>query len=121
MQNEIHNLAVLVVDNNTGEIISYLGNSTDSDSAKQTANTMVDMVNTPRSSGSILKPLLYAAAMDRGLITPCSVIPDIPILINGFRAENFSRQYQGLASGIDVIQKSLRLWHTSFLFNLEET
>ncbi len=109
LQNEIHNLAVLVVDNNTGEIISYLGNSADSDSAKQTANTMVDMVNTPRSSGSILKPLLYAAAMDRGLITPCSVIPDIPILINGFRAENFSRQYQGLASGIDVIQKSLNV------------
>ena len=39
---------------------------------------MVDGVQMKRSSGSILKPFLYALAMDEGLIVPESVLPDIP-------------------------------------------
>ncbi|MBK7303857.1 MAG: penicillin-binding protein 1C [Saprospiraceae bacterium] len=104
--NEIHNLAVLVVENKSGNILAYLGNSMDSSVVR---NADVDMVHAPRSSGSVLKPLLLVAMMDLGLVGPGSLVPDIPTLINGFRPENFSRQYSGAVSCREVIQKSLNV------------
>ncbi|HQX43766.1 MAG TPA: penicillin-binding protein 1C [Saprospiraceae bacterium] len=104
--NEIHNLAVLVVENKSGNILAYLGNSMDSSVVR---NAEVDMVHAPRSSGSVLKPLLLVAMMDLGLVGPGSLVPDIPTLINGFRPENFSRQYSGAVSCREVIQKSLNV------------
>lgn len=51
--NEIHNLAVLVVENKSGNVLSYLGNSMDTGVVR---NADVDMIHAPRSSGSVLKP-----------------------------------------------------------------
>lgn len=61
-QNEVNNLAILVIDVTNRNVISYVGNSpTDNDHQKD-----VDIISAPRSTGSILKPLLYAGMLDEG-------------------------------------------------------
>lgn len=107
IQNEIHNLAILLVSNQTGEVLSYLANS--SDSSKTFRNNKVNNIHSLRSSGSVLKPLLYAAALDRGLISTKQLLPDIPTLISGFRPENYSRMFQGCVPAMQCIQQSLNV------------
>lgn len=106
-QNEIHNLAILLVSNQTGEVLSYLANS--SDTSKTLRNTKVNNIHSLRSSGSVLKPLLFAAALDRGIISTKQLLPDIPTLISGFRPENYSRMFQGCVPADQCIQQSLNV------------
>ncbi len=107
LENEIHNLSVILVDNKTSELVSYLGNNPDS--SNRVKNSKVNNIHKPRSSGSILKPLLYAAALDRGLICPKTLLADIPTLISGFRPENYSRNYGGAIPADQCIQRSLNV------------
>ena len=55
----------------------------------------VDIIRRPRSTGSILKPLLYAAMLEDGSLTPRMLLPDVPTHYDGFAPENFDRQYRG--------------------------
>ncbi|MBT8220414.1 MAG: penicillin-binding protein 1C [Bacteroidia bacterium] len=104
--NEIHNLAILVADVKTGEILSYVGNSDCSESGEGIA---VDIIQSPRSSGSILKPLLYAAALDEGMISQNSLIPDIPTQISGYSPKNFDRTFRGAVKAGDALTQSLNI------------
>ncbi|MEO6189173.1 MAG: penicillin-binding transpeptidase domain-containing protein, partial [Saprospiraceae bacterium] len=89
------------------KVLSYIGNMVNDTQA--VAQAEVNMIHAPRSSGSILKPLLVAAALERGLVINQSLIPDVPIVINGFRPENFSRNYSGAANIHEVIRNSLNI------------
>jgi penicillin-binding protein 1C len=85
-QNEVNNLAILVIDIQNRNVIGYVGNSpTDADHQKD-----VDVISAPRSTGSILKPLLYANMLDEGELLPNTLIADIPTQISGYRPENFN-------------------------------
>ncbi|HMX87818.1 MAG: penicillin-binding protein 1C [Saprospiraceae bacterium] len=106
-QNDIHNLGVLVVDNVNGQVLAYEGNLI-RDSLRA-PNDEVDMIQARRSSGSILKPLLVASAMERGMICNSSLLPDVPVMINGFRPENFSRNYSGACTVGELIHYSLNI------------
>lgn len=106
-QNDIHNLGVMVVDNVSGQVLSYEGNLI-RDSLRA-PNDEVDMIQARRSSGSILKPLLVASAMERGIICNASLLPDVPVVINGFRPENFSRNYSGACTVSELIHYSLNI------------
>jgi penicillin-binding protein 1C len=90
-QNEVYNLAVLVVNPSTKEVLAYTGNTRGKGDHGQ-AN---DMIRTPRSTGSILKPLLYAAAIDDGQILLNSLIPDIPSYFKNYHPQNFDRSFEG--------------------------
>lgn len=104
-QNQIHNLAILVLDNQTKKVLAYVGNSpTDKDN-----NTFVDMVQSTRSTGSVLKPFLFAAAMDEGLILPNSLMHDVPTIINGYEPKNFDRTYQGAVPASTALARSLNI------------
>lgn len=105
-QNDIQNAAVIVVENSSRNVRGYLGNVIDTIPVK---NSWVDMIPASRSSGSILKPLLFAAMCQRGLITPKMLLPDIPMNIAGFQPENFSRDYKGAVPADEVIQQSLNI------------
>jgi penicillin-binding protein 1C len=106
-QKDIRNLAILVVHNPTGEVRAYLGNAPAQSGLVPQGD--VDVIQAPRSSGSTLKPFLVASMLDQGLITTRSLVPDIPTLIGGFRPENFTRNYSGLASVKEVIRRSLNV------------
>jgi len=88
----ISQAAVLVVNNRTHAAEAYVGSADFQDAA---ALGQVDGVRAVRSPGSTLKPLLYGLALDRGLLTPKTVLPDVPTNFQGFRPENFDKHCQG--------------------------
>ena len=104
-QNEVHNLAVIVIDIQNRNIISYVGNSpTDKDHEKD-----VDVISAPRSTGSILKPLLFASMLDEGEILPNTLIADIPTQISGYTPENFNRSFDGAVPAQRALSRSLNI------------
>lgn len=89
---QIHNAAIIVIDNATRQVLAYHGSSHFYDTAHA---GQVDGVIAMRSPGSTLKPLLYGLCMDAGLITPKSVIADVPVNIRGYSPENYDREFRG--------------------------
>lgn len=104
--NEIHNLAALVLEVETGNVIAYVGNVT---SAGNAHSAEVDIIKAPRSTGSILKPFLYALMIQEGQLFPESLIPDIPTILSGYRPENFYEQYDGVVTAKRALVRSLNI------------
>jgi len=88
----ISNAAVLVINNRTRTVEAYVGSADFGDSFSQ---GQVDGIQAVRSPGSTLKPFLYALAMDRGLLTPKLVMPDVPTNFGGYQPENFDKHCNG--------------------------
>jgi penicillin-binding protein 1C len=105
--NEIHNLGVLVLDTKSGKVLAYIGN-TNSIGADEHAN-QVDMITSPRSSGSILKPFLYAAMLNSGDILPHTLVRDYPINFSGYTPKNYSLEYDGAVYASKALQRSLNI------------
>lgn len=103
--NYIHNGAVLVIDLMTGETKAYVGN-VDTESIH---GDDVDIITSQRSTGSLLKPFLYAAAIDEGLILPKQLIGDYPIFYEGFAPKNFDLKHRGAVHADDALTRSLNL------------
>ena len=104
-QNQVHNAAALVLDVHTRQVLAYIGNTpTDKDHQKD-----VDMVHAIRSTGSTLKPLLYAAMMDAGELLPNMLVPDVPTQIAGYRPENFNEDYSGAVEAKKALARSLNI------------
>lgn len=104
--NEVYNAAVLIVDNRTKQVITYIGNTKNEKNLHQ---NYVDVISSSRSTGSILKPFLYAACLDDGLINPRSFVKDTPIQIAGFSPQNFHRKFNGLENADLALSKSLNI------------
>lgn len=104
IENDINNAAVLIIDNNTGEVISYVGNT-----LSGSDESGVDMIQAERSSGSILKPLLYATMIDDRLLTPDKLIYDIPSYINGYSPKNYHKRFSGAVSASEALSRSLNV------------
>ena len=90
-QNQIYNIAVLVLEVKTRKVLVYVGNSP-TDRAHQKD---VDIINKPRSTGSILKPFLYAGMLDAGEILPNTLVADVPTQIASYNPKNFNLEYDG--------------------------
>lgn len=103
--NQVHNAAALVVEVNTGHVLAYVGNAP----AGPDHGGQVDIIMAKRSTGSILKPFLYAALMDEGKILPRTLQPDIPTLINGFSPKNFTQDYDGAVPADQALIRSLNI------------
>lgn len=101
-QNEIENAAVYVIDYLENEVVAYVGNNAN---AKDAA--MVDMIKAQRSTGSILKPFLFAAMLDEGTLLPTMLLPDVPMSLSGFTPKNYSGQYWGVVPANEALQHSL--------------
>jgi len=105
-QNEIHNAAVLVIRVPDHEVVAYVGNT---DSEDEENGSFVDIIEAPRSSGSILKPLLYTFMLDEGEILPDNLVPDIPTHISGYSPLNFDRTYSGAVPASTALVRSLNV------------
>lgn len=105
--NGIHNAAALLLEVETGDILAYVGNIPVFNQAKH--GNYMDIITASRSTGSILKPLLYAAMMDSGELLPTQLVPDIPTRMGGFAPENYSRTYQGAVPASMALARSLNI------------
>lgn len=103
--NQIFNLAALIIKVETSEVMAYIGNVP----AGSERQEQVDVIRAPRSTGSILKPFLYAAMQDEGKLLPRSLVADIPTIIDGFSPQNFSRQYDGAVPADEALIRSLNI------------
>lgn len=101
-----HDLAAVVIDVKTGEILAYCGNA---DMSYERDGKWVDIARSPRSSGSILKPILYCAALQSGQILPQMLISDIPTDFGGFAPKNFSGAFYGAVPADEAIAQSLNV------------
>jgi penicillin-binding protein 1C len=106
--NLIFNAAAMVVEVSTGNVLAYAGNSTVPDTAGRHGRD-VDMIPSPRSTGSIMKPFLYAGLLTGGDILPNALIPDIPTRFPGFRPENSDFTYSGAVPAGDALARSLNI------------
>ena len=104
--NEIHNLAAVIIDVKTGETIAYVGNAKNTGKEHKEA---VDIIKANRSTGSILKPFLYAHALQNGTMTPQSLLIDVPTNLGGYKPENYNQKYDGRVSADRALIRSLNV------------
>jgi penicillin-binding protein 1C len=104
--NEINNLAILVLDIKTGKVLSYIGNAPN---AGNEHGESVDIITSPRSTGSILKPILYGLMLQEGKILPGSLVSDIPTQLFGYRPENYLETYDGVVPCEKAVARSLNV------------
>ncbi len=104
---QIHNVAALVADINTGEVKAYVGNANVEKNLDH--GQQVDIITSRRSPGSLLKPILYALAIDEGIITPNQLLPDIPVYFQGFTPQNFDKKFKGAVPANLALRSSLNV------------
>lgn len=105
--NHIYNLAAIVADVETGEVLAYAGNATYP--ADERRGNQVDIITSPRSTGSILKPFLYAGMLHDGLLLPSMLVSDVPLNINGFSPHNYNKTFYGAVPAHVAIERSLNV------------
>lgn len=104
-ERQINNSGALILDVKTGKVLAYVGNTPcDDRSGKH-----VDLVQAPRSTGSILKPFLYAHAMQDAQLTPRMLVPDYPTRINGYAPKNYEDKYDGMVPASQALSRSLNI------------
>jgi len=105
--NQIWNAAALVAEVQTGEVLAYVGNVpglTDPDKGGA-----VDVIRAPRSTGSILKPLLFQAMIGEGSILAGTLVADIPMQSGGFSPKNYLLSYDGAVPAKRALERSLNI------------
>ena len=91
-------IASIVLDNNTGGIIGFVGES------------RYNLMELKRQPASTIKPLLvYGPAIENNLISPSSFILDEPININGYTPHNATNNYYGWTTVRDNIVRSTNI------------
>lgn len=110
-QNQVRNACLMVVSLKEGEVLAYVGNS----KHKNSGAKYVDIIQSPRSSGSILKPLLYGKTIDVGLIHPKTLLRDVPISISKFSPSNFDKRFEGVVPAGKALSRSLNIPATLLL------
>ncbi len=103
--NEVHNAAAMVVDLQSGEVPVYVGNT----SMPGVPGGAIDMLRVPRSTGSILKPFLFASAFEEGRLGPKSLVPDVPTRIGNYTPRNFDRTHRGAVTVEAALRSSLNI------------
>ncbi len=102
----IKNACALVVHNASGNVVAYVGSQ---DFHDLDAQGRVDGIQAIRSSGSILKPYLYALAIDEGLILPHTLIKDVPSYFGSFSPNNASETFLGAVPASQALVHSLNV------------
>lgn len=104
-QNGVHNAAAIILDAKTGDVLSYVANS----SNQKKHQKDVDMIMASRSTGSILKPFLYAEMLQEGSLAPNTLLFDVPTRIGGYAPKNYHENYQGMVPAKDALARSLNI------------
>ena len=99
-------VAVLAVDNASGEVLARVGSSDYFDTRR---SGQVDMTRALRSPGSTLKPFIYGLGFEDGFIHPETLIDDRPVRYGAYAPENFDLTFQGTVPVRRALQMSLNV------------
>lgn len=102
----IRNAAIVIIDNATHQVITYVGSAGFNDS---TDGGQVNGAHAVRQPGSTLKPLLYGLCFDEGLLTPGTVMADVPVNYDGYTPENYDQQFHGYVTTSYALEHSLNI------------
>jgi penicillin-binding protein 1C len=105
--NKINNIAALVVEVEKGNVLAYVGNTSNREHPEFGSD--VDVIIAPRSTGSILKPFLYASMLNDGEILPNTLVADIPTQLGSFNPENYNYSYDGAVPAKRALARSLNV------------
>lgn len=100
---KVTNAAVLIMDNETGEILSFVGSADFFDSRH---SGQVSGVTALRQPGSALKPFTYALALEQGM-NPATLILDAEIRIRSNGIDYIPRNYDGKFHGLVRLREAL--------------
>lgn len=103
----IYNASAIVIDVKTNQVRAYIGNSPANDPKEY--NNQVDMISSVRSTGSILKPFLYASMLSDGKMLPNALLPDIPVYLSGYAPKNFDYTFHGAVPASQALSWSLNI------------
>lgn len=100
--------AVVVLDNASGDVLTWVGSSGSLSRAAQ-----VDGVMARRQPGSALKPFLYAQALAEHRLTAASLLDDSPAQLSTasglYMPQNYDHRYQGWVSVRTALGSSLNI------------
>jgi penicillin-binding protein 1C len=102
----IHNIALVAVENTTGYVRAAVGSFDFWDAAH---GGQIAAFDVPRSPGSLLKPLIYALSIDKGLALPGFLVTDTPVQYGSYAPRNFDDDFRGLVRLEDALSLSLNL------------
>ena len=106
----IRSAAALALSVERGEVLAYVGSMPGGDTGAAAApGRDVDVIMSPRSTGSVLKPFLYATMIDQGEVLPTTLVADIPTSIGGFSPRNFNRSFEGAVPARMALARSLNV------------
>lgn len=104
--NGIENVSALVIRPKDRKVVAYVGNKP---FCRYSNGCQVNMIHAHRSTGSIIKPLLYAFMIDEGQILPTQLVPDIPVYYKGFTPKNYDKTYKGSIPVNSALSHSLNI------------
>lgn len=100
--------AVLVLDNQTGHVLAYVGSSGDLSGAAE-----VNGVTALRQPGSTLKPFLYGLAIDQHWLTAASILDDSPLALTTpsglYIPQDYDKHFRGAVSVRTALGSSLNV------------
>ena len=102
----VSNGAVVVIDTKSKEVLAMVASA---DFFDEKSEGQVNGAMAMRSPGSALKPFAYALAIDRGLISPESILSDVPIDYGGYRPENYDDKFRGAVTAREALKHSLNV------------
>jgi penicillin-binding protein 1C len=99
-------LAILVVDNASGQVLAHVGSPAYFDARRA---GQVDMAAAVRSPGSTLKPFIYGMGFEDGFIHPETLIEDRPVSYGAYAPKDFDYGFKGTVSVREALQYSLNV------------
>lgn len=108
-RSSVYNACALILENGTGNVLAYVGNTGVTVKNRPLENEAVDIVQARRSSGSLLKPFLYAASLDSSIILPAQLLPDTPTQFGSFVPQNNTHSFLGAVRADEALTKSLNV------------
>lgn len=99
------NASGVAIDPTSGEIRALVGSAdwNNPDWGK------VNMATTSRQPGSSFKPIYYSEALAEGVITPATILADVPTDFGGYKPQNASRTYSGDITVRNALSRSLNI------------
>lgn len=113
----VFNAAGIVIDNQTKQILAYIGSQDFNDKNHSGEN---DGIASPLSPGSTLKPFIYAKAFENGLTSMNKRLFDIDIYVNGYKPKNYYNDFMGEISTKEALQYSLNIPAVALNASLKE-